>query len=161
MPQIARVGQGYDIHRLESGRKLVLAGVEIVHEKGLAGHSDADVVVHALIDALLGAAGLDDIGEHFPDTDPAYKNIDSKKLLAQTIEKIGAAGYIVANVDITIIAERPKLSEYKEIMKRNLSGLLAIPLEAVGVKAKTNESLGAIGRGEAIACMAVASLAKK
>ena len=158
MNPILRVGQGYDIHRLQAGRRLVLAGVEIPFEKGLLGHSDADVVIHALIDALLGAAGLGDIGEHFPDTDPAYKDIDSAKLLEETLGKVRAVGFKPANVDTTIIAEQPKLSPYKTAMRENLARLIGLESQAVSVKAKTNEGIDETGAARAIACQALVSL---
>ena len=158
MSMIVRVGQGYDLHRLAGGRKLVLGGVLIAGPDGLVGHSDADVVLHAVIDALLGAAGLGDIGEQFPDSDPAYAGADSGELLARVLDKVKAAGYAVVNVDTTIVAERPRLSEYKEAMRRRLAGLLGVTEQAVSIKAKTNEGLGEIGAGKAIACYAVASL---
>ncbi len=155
---IVRVGQGYDLHRLEPGRRLILAGVSVPFEKGSVGHSDADVVFHAVIDALLGGAGLGDIGEHFPDTDPDYKGIDSAVLLQLALKKIRDAGFSPVNVDLTIIAEKPKLSDYKSAMLKNLSEQLDLDQTAVNIKAKTNEGLGPIGRGEAIACWAIASL---
>ncbi len=158
---IVRVGQGYDLHRLVEGRKLILGGVEVASKVGPAGHSDADVVLHAVIDALLGAAGLGDIGEHFPDTDPAYAGIDSGLLLARALDKVGQGGYRPVNVDVTIIAEKPKLKEYKPAMRQRLAKMLDLAEEAVNIKAKTNEGLGEIGKGEAIACMAVVGLAVK
>jgi len=158
---IVRVGLGYDIHKLVNGRKLVLAGVEVAFGKGLLGHSDADVVLHAVIDALLGAAGLDDIGGQFPDTDPAYNAIASSKLLEITLEKVAEAGYAPANVDVTIIAEKPKLTDYKAPMRQRLAQLLGLDSSAVSIKAKTNETLGEIGQGKAIACYAIAGLARK
>ena len=159
MKTIVRVGQGYDLHRLEAGRKLILAGVAITWDKGLAGHSDGDVVLHAVIDGLFGAAGMGDIGEHFPDSDPAYKDIDSSELLGQTREMIEAAGYVAVNVDVTVIIEKPKLSDYKGKMRRNLAEMLGLETNAVSVKAKTNEGLGDVGQGKAIACQAIVSLA--
>jgi 2-C-methyl-D-erythritol 2,4-cyclodiphosphate synthase len=155
-----RVGQGYDIHRLEAGRKLILAGVEVPYSLGLAGHSDADVAYHAVIDAMLGAAGLEDIGTQFPDTDPAYRGIDSGELVTRAAAKVSAAGYGVVNVDVTVIAERPNLREYKPKMRKNLAAKLGVAADAVSVKAKTNEGLGEIGRGEAIACLATILLSK-
>jgi len=155
---IVRIGHGYDLHRLEPGRRLILAGVSVPFEKGLAGHSDADVVFHAVIDALLGGAGLGDIGEHFPDTDPDYKGLDSAVLLQLTLKKLRDAGFAPVNVDLTIIAEKPKLSDYKSAMLKNLSEQLDLDHAAVNIKAKTNEGLGPIGCGEAIACWAIASL---
>jgi len=160
MSAIVRIGLGYDLHRLIKGRKLILAGVPIAFEMGLVGHSDADVVLHAVIDALLGAAGLDDIGRQFPDTDPAYKNADSSELLAQTLKKVAAAGFTPVNVDATIIAERPKLADFQDAMRRHLAQIMNITPGAVAIKAKTNEGLGDIGAGLAIACHAVVSLGK-
>jgi 2-C-methyl-D-erythritol 2,4-cyclodiphosphate synthase len=161
MRSIARIGQGYDLHRLAAGRKLVLAGVEIASEQGLTGHSDADVVLHAVIDALLGAAGLGDIGEHFPDTDPAYKNSDSAPLLEQVRQEVERLGYAPVNVDLTVIAEKPKLQPHKSAMRQKLADLLKIGLENVNIKAKTNEGVGEIGACQAIACHAVVSLSEK
>ncbi len=158
---IVRVGLGYDLHRLVNERKLILAGVEVPFNKGLFGQSDADVVLHAVIDALLGAAGLDDIGQQFPDTDPAYKGIDSSKLLQITMEKIAKLGYVPANVDVTIIAEKPRLADYKARMRQGLAKMLSLDNSAVSIKAKTNETLGEIGHGKAIACHAIAALARK
>ena len=150
-----RIGHGYDIHALAPGRKLILAGVEIEHDSGLAGHSDADAVAHAVIDALLGAAALGDIGGHFPDTDPAYKDADSIALLRETVSKVASAGWLVGNVDVTVIAQRPKLAPHIEAMRANLAAALGIDRGCVSVKAKTNEGMDAAGRGEAIAAQAV------
>ena len=155
------MGQGYDLHRLAVGRKLMLAGVQVGFDKGLVGHSDADVVVHAVIDGLLGAAGLGDIGEHFPDSSPAYKDIDSGVLLGRAIEMVESAGFVPVNVDVTVIAEKPKLSGYKQSMCENLAQKLGLEIGAVNVKAKTNEGLGETGQGQAIACQAVVSLGSK
>jgi len=157
---IDRIGQGYDLHRLGPGGRLILAGIQIPSDKGLIGHSDADVLFHAVIDALLGAAGLPDIGQQFPDTDPAYKGIDSGQLLQRTLALINEQGYTPVNVDATILAERPKLREYKPKMRENLAKLLHLDVNAVNIKAKTNEGLGEIGSGQAIACQAVAALRK-
>ncbi|MFH1418140.1 MAG: 2-C-methyl-D-erythritol 2,4-cyclodiphosphate synthase [Planctomycetota bacterium] len=156
---IDRIGIGTDIHRLEPGGRLRLCGIEVEHEMHLHGHSDGDVVLHAVADALLGAAGLPDIGEHYPDTDPRNAGLDSRKLLAGVVEKVLAAGFTVASLDLVIHAERPKLSDHKEAMRECLANLLALPQSRVGIKAKTNEGLDAIGRGEAIACTCVAGLA--
>lgn len=153
-----RVGSGYDIHRLIQGRKLVLGGVIIPFEKGLLGHSDADVVLHALCDALLGAAGLGDIGGHFPDTDPGLKGISSVELLARTFQLVRDKGFCVNNVDATILAETPKLDPYRSAMEANIAGVLELEPADVNVKATTMEGLGAIGRGEAIAAMSVVTL---
>ncbi len=161
MPVILKIGQGYDLHRLTKGRQLILAGVNIPYEKGLAGHSDADVVMHAIIDAILGAAGLGDIGEHFPDTDPAYKGIDSSELLLHAYTKVQSAGFSVVNIDATIIAEKPRLSPYKLKMQQNVADLLKIKHNNVNIKAKTNEGLGPTGTGEAIVCIAIAGLGIK
>ncbi|MBN2377948.1 MAG: 2-C-methyl-D-erythritol 2,4-cyclodiphosphate synthase [Sedimentisphaerales bacterium] len=161
MAAIVRIGQGYDLHRLEVGGPLILCGVSIDFDRHLAGHSDADVVLHAVIDALLGAAGLEDIGSQFPDTDPAYKGIASTELLSRTREKIEKSGYLPANVDLTIITDQPKLGPYKPLMRKRLAELLNLEAEAVGVKAKTNEGLGETGTGKAIICQAVVSLKKK
>jgi 2-C-methyl-D-erythritol 2,4-cyclodiphosphate synthase len=158
---IHRVGVGTDLHRLVAGRRLILGGVEIPFDLGLLGHSDADVVLHAVIDALLGAAGLPDIGELFPDTDPRYKDADSRKLLAAAVDEVRAAGWVVANVDIVIHAERPKLSAYKKSIGQSAADLLRVDADCVGVKAKTNEGVDAVGRGEAIACTCVAGLTAK
>lgn len=155
-----RIGQGYDIHRLVENRKLVLAGVEIPFEKGLEGYSDADVAAHAVMDSLLGAASLEDIGTHFPDTDPAYKNADSMKLMEKVKEKIKQKGFSIGNVDVTIITELPKLAPYIEEMKNNISRALKISPDNISVKATTNERLGTIGKGEGMAALAVSLLYK-
>lgn len=143
-----RIGLGYDIHRLVQGRRLVLGGVEIPFEKGLLGHSDADVLIHAVCDAILGAAGMGDIGYHFPDTDPEFKDIYSIKLLAVTYEMIRSKGFSVNNIDSTIFAEAPRLSPYKEEMKRNIARTLQINPDQVNIKATTAEGVGLIGKGE-------------
>jgi len=155
-----RIGLGYDIHRLVPGRKLILGGVEINHELGLDGHSDADAVMHAVIDAFLGAAAMGDIGRHFPDTDPAYKDSDSSELLRSAKDKIASEGYSVANIDVTIIVETPKMVPYIQKMRTNIAKAAGIKFEQVSVKATTNETIGSIGRGEGIAAMAVALLYK-
>lgn len=151
-----RVGQGFDVHQLVPDRKLILGGVAIDYERGLLGHSDADVLIHAVMDALLGAVGLGDIGQHFPDTDPRYKGADSRKLLVEVGKKVAAEGYRVVNVDATIIAQRPKVAGYVPQMRRNMAEDLGINAEDVNVKATTTEGLGFTGRGEGIAAMAVA-----
>lgn len=151
-----RIGTGYDIHRLVSGRKLVLGGVTIPFEKGLLGHSDADVLVHAICDALLGAAGLGDIGMHFPDTDPKYIDIISLQLLTRTGELLRCRGFQIQNVDATVLAEAPRLSEFKKLMQHNLAEALEIKPDQINVKATTTEGLGVIGKGAAIAAMSVA-----
>lgn len=153
-----RVGIGYDSHKFAGGRKLVLGGVEIPHPQGLAGHSDADAVTHALIDALLGAAGMGDIGRMFADTDPRWKDADSLHLLNQAYLTIVENGFQFVQADITVIAERPKLAAYVERMQEKLANALIAPASTVSVKAKTNEGMGFIGRGEGIAVIAVATL---
>ena len=152
-----RIGLGYDVHRLESGHRLVLGGVEIDHPRGLVGHSDADVVFHALIDAILGAAGLDDIGTHFPDTDPAWQGAHGKDLLALTLEKL-SAGWTVGNVDVIILAESVQIAPHRASMRRNLARALGIDTQRVNVKGKTCEGMGAIGRDEAIEAQVVVLL---
>ena len=151
IPQF-RIGQGYDIHALVSDRKLILGGVHIPYEKGLLGHSDADALLHALTDALLGAAGLNDIGQLFPDDDPQFKDMDSRILLRAALQKVQAAGYHVGNVDATVICQKPKLAGYLPEMVRNIASDLAVTPSHINLKAKTNESLGHLGRGEGIAC---------
>ena len=151
-----RIGQGIDVHALVAGRRLVLGGVEIAHDKGLAGHSDADVLLHAICDALLGAAALGDIGWHFPDTNPAYSNVDSRELLRATGKKLAEAGYKIVNVDATIIAQAPRMAPHVAKMIGNIASDLGLKPAAVSVKATTTEKLGAIGRGEGIAAQAVA-----
>ena len=155
-----RIGQGFDAHALVAGRKLIIGGVEIPHEKGLAGHSDADVLIHAVCDALLGAAGLGDIGTHFPDTDARYKGIDSRKLLREVAQLLRQKKLRVANVDATIIAQAPKMAPHTAAMRANLASDLGVAPDAVNVKAKTTEKLGFTGRGEGIAAEAVALLAE-
>ena len=150
-----RIGQGFDAHALVAGRKLVIGGVEIPHEKGLAGHSDADVLIHALCDALLGAAGLGDIGAHFPDSDARYKGIDSRRLLREVAALLALSPYRVVNVDATIIAQAPRMAPHVAAMRANLAQDLGIAVEVVSVKAKTTEKLGFVGRGEGIAAEAV------
>ena len=156
-----RIGHGYDVHRLTEGRDLILGGVKIPYEKGLLGHSDADVLLHAVMDALLGAAALGDIGRHFPDTDPAYKGIDSRKLLREVAEKIDAAGYRVENLDVTVIAQRPKLKDHIPAMEENIASDLHIGIDQVNVKATTEEKLGFTGDGSGMACHAVCLLEEK
>ena len=153
-----RIGHGYDVHRLVEGRNLILGGVKIPYEKGLLGHSDADVLLHAVSDALLGAAGLRDIGYHFPDTDPQYKGADSLELLRIVGQKISAAGYRVSNVDVTMIAQRPKLKEHIPVMMENIASALGIGADRVNVKATTEEKLGFTGTGEGMSCHAVCLL---
>jgi 2-C-methyl-D-erythritol 2,4-cyclodiphosphate synthase len=153
-----RIGQGSDVHALVEGRKLVIGGVTIPFGKGLAGHSDADVLVHAVCDALLGAAALGDIGRHFPDTDPRYRNADSRAFLREIAAKVREAGFSISNVDATIHAEAPKMAPHIGAMIANLAADLGLPAARINVKAKTAERLGAIGRGEGIAAEAVALL---
>jgi 2-C-methyl-D-erythritol 4-phosphate cytidylyltransferase/2-C-methyl-D-erythritol 2,4-cyclodiphosphate synthase len=153
---VMRIGNGYDLHRLVSGRRLILGGVTIPFDKGLAGHSDADAVCHAITDAILGAAGAGDIGRHFPDTDAAWKDADSLDLLARACDVVRAKGFTVSNVDVVIIAERPKMSPHADAMRANLARALQIAVEQVSVKGKTNEGVGPTGTGEAIAVHAVA-----
>ena len=153
-----RVGHGYDVHRLVEGRDLILGGVKIPYELGLLGHSDADVLLHAVSDALLGAAGLGDIGKHFPDTDPAYKGADSLELLELVVDKVVEKGYRISNVDVTMIAQKPKLRPYIETMERNIAGALRIDAARVNVKATTEERLGFTGEGLGMSCHAVCLL---
>ena len=153
-----RIGHGYDVHRLVEGRDLILGGVKLDFEKGLDGHSDADVLLHAVMDALLGAAALRDIGFHFPDTDPKYKGADSLKLLEAVGQKIAAAGYRVGNIDVTMIAQRPKLRDHIPQMEHNIAAALGIDSSRVNVKATTEEKLGFTGSGEGMACHAVCLL---
>ena len=156
-----RIGHGYDVHKLVEGRDLILGGVKIDYELGLLGHSDADVLLHAVSDALLGAAGLGDIGRHFPDTDPKYKGADSGKLLAIVGEKIGAAGYKVGNIDVTMIAQKPKLKDHIPQMQKNIAAFLGIEENRVNVKATTEEKLGFTGEGLGMSCHAVCLLEEK
>jgi len=153
-----RIGQGSDVHALVEGRKLVIGGVTIPFAKGLAGHSDADVLVHAVCDALLGAAALGDIGRHFPDTDPKYRNADSRAFLRDVAVKVRAAGFKIANLDATIHAEAPKMAPHIGAMVANLASDLGLPAGCINVKAKTAERLGAIGRGEGVAAEAIVLL---
>ena len=155
-----RIGQGYDVHRLVEGRKLILGGVDIPYEVGLLGHSDADVLTHAIMDALLGAAGMGDIGRHFPDTDPQYAGADSLKLLAAVVQKLSDAGWMIGNVDSTIVAQRPKLAPYLGQMQQNLASVMGIRPDQVNVKATTEEKLGFTGAGEGMAAQAIALLLK-
>ena len=150
-----RVGFGHDTHRLAENRPLILGGLRIEHARGLVGHSDADVVCHAVADALLGAAGMGDIGEHYPDTDPQWRGLDSTRLLAEVVDRIGKAGWQVVNCDVIIHAQEPKLGAHKPAIRVNLARLLRLGETAVNVKAKTGEHVGPVGRGEAIVCQAV------
>lgn len=153
-----RIGQGYDIHPLATGRRLVLGGVEIAHERGLAGHSDADAVLHAVTDALLGAIGAGDIGRHFSDRDPRHKDRPSREFVVETMAMVRARGWRVGNVDVTVHAEAPKLAPHLDAMRANLAALLEIPVDAANVKATRGEGLGPIGRAEGIAAQAVVLL---
>jgi 2-C-methyl-D-erythritol 2,4-cyclodiphosphate synthase len=154
-----RIGQGFDSHALVAGRKLVIGGVQIPYERGLAGHSDADVLLHAITDAILGAAGLGDIGTHFPDTDARFRGADSRQLLREVARLVNTRGLRVVNIDSTVIAQAPKLAPHIPAMCGNVAADLGVPIGAVSVKAKTAEHLGALGRGEGIAAQAVALLA--
>ena len=153
-----RVGMGYDVHRLVEGRKLILGGVEIPYEKGLLGHSDADVLIHAIMDALLGAAALGDIGKHFPDTDPQYKGISCVELLKHVAKLLDKNNYVIENIDATVIAQRPKLRPYMEEMTKNIAGALGIEENRLNLKATTEEGLGFTGTGEGMASQAICSL---
>jgi len=150
-----QIGIGYDVHRLVTGRQLILGGALIPFEKGLLGHSDADVLVHAVCDALLGSVGLGDIGLHFPDTDPQYKNISSLKLLAQTNEMVRQKGFTICNIDTTIFAEAPKIGPYRDAMQKNLAHAVEVDPGCINIKATTTEGLGIIGQGEGIGAMSV------
>ena len=155
-----RIGQGYDVHRLVPGRDLIIGGVKIEYDRGLLGHSDADVLLHAVCDAMLGAAALGDIGTHFPDTDTQYKGIDSRKLLRLCKQKLSDLGYTVVNLDATIIAQAPKMRPYIDLMRKNISDDLSIDIDLVNVKATTEEHLGFTGRGEGISASAVCLIEK-
>lgn len=158
-----RIGQGFDVHRFsapEEGRPLVLMGLTVPHDRGLAGHSDADVMLHALMDALLGAAGLGDIGQHFPDTDMAYKGADSAELLKRVMADVQARGFRVVNADVTLMGERPKLAPHRQAMRERVAPLLGIPVEDLNVKATTTEKLGFTGRQEGLAAMSVVLLTR-
>ena len=158
MVDTIRVGQGFDLHALVPGRRLVLGGVAIEHERGLLGHSDADVLLHAITDALLGAAGLGDIGRIFPDSDPRYRDADSRALLAEVMQRVGQDGWRVANVDGTVLAEQPRIAPHVEAIRTSIAALLQVDRAQINVKGKTTERLGSIGRGEAIAASAVVLL---
>lgn len=153
-----RIGHGYDVHKLVEGRDLILGGVKIDYEKGLLGHSDADVLLHAVSDALLGAAGLGDIGRHFPDTDPKYKGADSLMLLREVYRKISEKGFRVGNIDVTMIAQKPKLKDYIPQMQANIAAAVGVTPDRVNVKATTEEKLGFTGTGEGMSCHAVCLL---
>jgi 2-C-methyl-D-erythritol 2,4-cyclodiphosphate synthase len=156
-----RIGSGHDSHRLGPGRPLILGGVRLEHPRGLVGHSDADVVLHAVTDALLGAAGWGDIGELYPDNDPIYADADSTTFVRESVDKLNRAGWSVVNMDITIFAEEPKLGPHKELIRNNVAELLNVPAGRVNVKAKTGEKVGHIGRGEAIGCHVVVLVRKE
>ena len=156
-----RIGFGYDVHQFVEDRKLILGGIEIPFEKGLLGHSDADVLLHAICDAMLGALALGDIGKHFPNTDPSYKDADSKELLKRVNELIAANGYVVNNIDSTVILEKPKLINYVQQMRKVIAENLKIGLEQISIKATTNEGMGYVGKGEGCAAHAVVLLTKK
>jgi 2-C-methyl-D-erythritol 2,4-cyclodiphosphate synthase len=153
-----RVGQGFDVHAFCEGRKLMLGGIEVPYRLGLAGHSDADVLIHAVCDALLGAAGLGDIGHHFPDSDPRYAGIDSIELLSSVVESLNKSGWRVSNLDATVIAQAPRLAPYIEAMRGRLAGVMGIDTDALNIKATTTEQLGFTGRGEGIAAQAIVLL---
>ncbi|MGL6071282.1 2-C-methyl-D-erythritol 2,4-cyclodiphosphate synthase [Craterilacuibacter sp.] len=153
-----RIGQGYDVHRLVEGRPLILGGLEISHEKGLLGHSDADALLHAITDALLGAAALGDIGRLFPDTEPCFEGADSRVLLREAVARVRAAGWRVVNVDATLIAQRPKLAPHIDAMRANIAQDLEVDMATINIKGKTNETLGYLGRCEAIEAQAVCLL---
>lgn len=155
-----RIGEGWDTHPLVAGRPLVLGGVTVPHTHGLLGHSDADALLHAITDALLGGAGLGDIGRHFPDTDPAFRGADSARLLAEALQRVRAAGWAPVNVDSTIVAQAPKLAPFIPAMRERIAALLALPADAVNVKAKTAEKMGPVGEGRAIEARAVCLLAR-
>lgn len=161
MPSDLRIGHGFDVHRFQRGRKLVLGGVEIPHAVGLAGHSDADVLLHALINALLGAMGKGDIGTHFPDSDPRYKNISSEKLLAQVLQMLRRGRFRVVNGDVTVIAQKPSLAPFFKKIRARVARLLKVPVERINLKAATTEGLGWIGAGRGMAATAVVLLEKR
>ena len=156
-----RIGHGYDLHQLTNGRKLILGGVEIPHERGLLGHSDADCLIHALADAMFGALGLPDVGHYFPDDSPENKDMDSVRILEKAIEESKSAGYTVGNVDLTILAQRPKMAPHIQSIKNSLSQVLEVAPSQIGIKATTNEKLGPIGREEGIAAFAVCLLVRE
>jgi 2-C-methyl-D-erythritol 2,4-cyclodiphosphate synthase len=158
---MVRTGLGFDTHAFAPGRRLILGGVEVPHEQGLAGHSDADVLTHAIIDALLGAAALDDIGRHFPDTDPRFAGADSLGLLRTVVAELDEGGWEIGNVDATVVLERPKLAPHRDAIRASLAGALGLPLDAVSVKATTGERMGFVGRGEGAAALAVATITRR
>jgi len=158
---MVRTGLGIDNHAFAAGRPLILGGVEVGHEQGLAGHSDADVLTHAVIDALLGAAGLGDIGQHFPDSDPRFAGADSIELLRTVVARLGQSGFAIVNVDVTVVLERPRLAPYRDAIRATLAAALGLTAGAVNVKATTGEGIGFVGRGEGAAAMAVATVAER
>lgn len=158
MEKVYRTGIGFDVHKLVEGRKCIIGGVDIPYEKGLLGHSDADVLLHAISDALLGAAGLGDIGTYFPDTDPTFKGADSLELLRKVGEEVAKAGYEIVNIDSVVICERPKVNPHKDQMKANIARVLGLNIKQVGIKGSTTEKLGFTGRGEGVEAQAVATL---
>jgi 2-C-methyl-D-erythritol 2,4-cyclodiphosphate synthase len=155
---MTRTGIGYDAHRFADGRRLVLGGIELAHDRGLEGHSDADVLTHAIIDALLGAAGLGDIGQHFPDTDERYRDADSLELLRAAVRMIGERGFAIVNVDATVVIERPHVSPVRDRIRSSLAGALGLPVERVNVKATRGEGMGFVGREEGAAAIAIATV---
>jgi len=155
-----RVGIGFDVHRLAPGRPLVLAGVDVPHDRGPVAHSDGDVVLHAVADAMLGAAGLGDLGEHFPDTDPQWRDAAGADILARVVERVRDAGWTPSGADVNVLLERPKLAAHKDAMRQRLAGLLGLARDAVGIKARTMEGLGPVGAGEAVAAQAVVVLSR-
>lgn len=161
MEKVYRSGIGFDVHKLVEGRKCIIGGVDIPYEKGLLGHSDADVLLHAISDALLGAAGLGDIGTYFPDTDPAFKGADSLELLRKVGEEVAKAGFEIVNIDSVVICERPKVNPHKDAMKANIARVLGLDIKQVGIKGSTTEKLGFTGRGEGIEAQAVAMICSK
>lgn len=156
-----RTGIGYDVHQFAEGRRMILGGVEIPFEKGLLGHSDADVLLHAIADALLGAAALGDIGQHFPPSDPAFKDADSLLLLKQSCELVGAAGFTISNIDATVVAEAPRVGPYAGLMRERIAAACGIATDDVGIKATTNERMGFVGREEGIAALAIATIQRE
>lgn len=156
-----QTGIGYDCHRFAEGRRLVLGGVPIPHERGLSGHSDADVLTHAIVDALLGAAALGDIGQHFPDTDPAYEGAESLELLRETVRMVAAVGFAIRHVDATVMLERPKLAPAREEIRTSLAAALGLPVDHVSVKATRGEGMGFVGREEGVAALAIATLERR
>ena len=160
-PDIPRTGIGYDVHRFAEGRRCMLGGVEIPHERGLLGHSDADVVLHAIADALLGAAALGDIGRHFPPTDPQWAEMDSREIVRRAVELLGEIGVEPVHVDVTVVAEAPKINPHLAAMQASIGSCVGLPPETISVKATTNERMGFVGREEGIAALAVATIAAK